>query len=177
MACTASTVMHRQRMDKAPYATTSHVAGFGTSTTMQDLAIRPTNNSSSASEFNPLEYMHHGNYVRMKEESGSTRNPLTAPQCSTVFPQQQAPRKSYCMVSEAFDHVVPYGRPAGPQQFLTSDQCAGCHDATGTISGTWQRLTFPPCFIPMLCRPATPAATRRRTARSTSPPTANGGIR
>ena len=39
------------------------------------------------------------------------------------------------MVSEAFDHVVPYGRPAGPQAFLTSDQCAGCHDATGTITG------------------------------------------
>jgi hypothetical protein len=118
------------------YATTMHVAGLGTSPTLQELAIRPTNNDSSASEFNPLEYMHHANYVSMKEASGSTRNPLTTPQCSTVFPQQQAPRKSYCMVSETFDHVVPYGRPAGPQQFLTSDQCAGCHDATGTISGT-----------------------------------------
>ena len=117
------------------YATTLHVAGLGTPTTMQDLAIRLTNNNSSASEFNPLDYMHHGDYVRMKEASGSTRNPLAAPQCSIVFPQQQAPRKSYCMVSEAFDHVVPYGRPAGPQQFLTSDQCAGCHDATGTITG------------------------------------------
>ena len=117
------------------YATTLHVAGLGTSTMLQDLAIRPTNNDSSASEFNPLEYMHHANYRGMKEQSGSTRNPLTAPQCSIVFPQQQAPRKSHCMVSEAFDHVVPYGSPAGPQQFLTSDQCAGCHDATGTISG------------------------------------------
>lgn len=117
------------------YATTSHVAGMGTSTT-QDFAIRPTNNSSSASEFNPLEYMHHANYASLKEQSGSTRNPLTSPQCSMIFPQQKAPRQSYCMVSEAFDHVVPYGRPAGPQQFLTSDQCAGCHDATGTISGT-----------------------------------------
>ena len=121
--------------EQGTYATTLHVAGLGTSTTLQDLALRPTNNDSSASEFNPLDYMHHANYRSMKEASGSTRNPLTAPQCSTVFPQQQAPRKSYCMVSEAFDHVVPYGRPAGPQQFLTSDQCAGCHDATGTISG------------------------------------------
>lgn len=118
------------------FATTMHVAGLGTSPTLQELAIEPTNHDPSASEFNPLEFMHHANYVSMKEASGSTRNPLTTPQCSNVFPQQQAPRKSYCMVSEAFDHVVPYGRPAGPQQFLTSDQCAGCHDATGTISGT-----------------------------------------
>ena len=129
------------------YATTSHVAGLGTSSPVQDFAIRPTDNGPSASEFNPLENMHHANYVRMKEASGSTRNPLTAPQCSTVFPQQQAPRVSHCMVSEAFDHVVPYGRPAGPQQFLTSDQCGGCHDATGTISGTG-RADIPAMLYP-----------------------------
>lgn len=40
-----------------------------------------------------------------------------------------------CMVSEAYDHVVSGGKPAGPEQFLTSDQCMGCHDATGTLSG------------------------------------------
>lgn len=117
------------------YATTSHVAAMGTSPT-QDFAIRPTNNSSSASEFDPLEFMHHASYASRKEASGSNRNPLTSPQCSNVFPQQQAPRKTYCMVSEAFDHVVPHGRTTGPQQFLTSDQCGGCHDATGTIGGT-----------------------------------------
>jgi hypothetical protein len=129
------------------YATTSHVAGGGTSGSMQDFAIRPTSNSSSATEFNPLEYLHQGNFASRKDESGSTRNPLTAPQCSTVFPQQQAPRQSYCMVSETYDHVVPYGRPAGPQQFLTSDQCAGCHDATGTISDTG-RADIPAMLYP-----------------------------
>ncbi len=51
------------------------------------------------------------------------------------------------MVSETFDHVVPYGRPAGPQQFLTSDQCAGCHDATGTISDTG-RADIPAMLYP-----------------------------
>ncbi len=129
------------------YATTSHVGGFGTSSMMQDFAFRPTNHSSSASEFNPLEEIHQGNFVSRKDVSGSTRSPLTAPQCSTVFPQQQAPRKSYCMVSQTFDHVVSYGSPAGPQQFLTSDQCAGCHDATGTISDTG-RADIPSMLYP-----------------------------
>jgi hypothetical protein len=129
------------------YATTSHVAGGGTSGMMQDFAVRPTNNSSSASEFDPLEFMHHASYASRKEAPGSTRSPLTTPQCSNVFPQEQAPRKSYCMVPESYDHVVPYGRPAGPQQFLTSDQCAGCHDATGTIGGTG-RSDIPAMLFP-----------------------------
>ena len=96
------------------FATTLHVQASATS----DLS-RPCPQANqqqpSASEFNPLDDMHHGRYISIKEASGSTRNPLTTPQCSTVFPQQQAPRKSYCMVPESFDHVVPYGRPAGPQ--------------------------------------------------------------
>lgn len=41
-----------------------------------------------------------------------------------------------CMVPEGFDHVVAGPPPAGPEEFLTSDQCSGCHDATGTLSGS-----------------------------------------
>jgi hypothetical protein len=44
--------------------------------------------------------------------------------------------KSACMPSESLDHVVAGGKAGGPEEFLTSDQCAACHDATGTISGT-----------------------------------------
>jgi hypothetical protein len=41
-----------------------------------------------------------------------------------------------CMVSQALDHVVPAAQSkGGPEEFLTSDQCASCHDATGTIAG------------------------------------------
>jgi hypothetical protein len=116
------------------FATTLHVANVDRSF-RKDFVSRPAADGPAASEFNPLDNMHHGYYVRMKEQSGMTRFPLTAPQCSMVFPQQQGPRKSYCMVSESFDHVVPKGRAAKPQQFMTSDQCAGCHDATGTITG------------------------------------------
>jgi len=39
-----------------------------------------------------------------------------------------------CMIPESFDHVVP--RPDAPSHFVTSDQCTGCHNATGTLSPT-----------------------------------------
>lgn len=41
-----------------------------------------------------------------------------------------------CMIPESFDHVVADGKPGGPQGFVTSDQCIGCHAATGTLSPT-----------------------------------------
>ncbi len=39
-----------------------------------------------------------------------------------------------CMVPESSDHVVAGPQPEGPKTFLTSDQCTGCHNATGTLS-------------------------------------------
>jgi hypothetical protein len=48
-----------------------------------------------------------------------------------------------CMVSQAFDHVVPAAKSAGgPEEFLTSDQCANCHDATGTLAGFTPNMIF-----------------------------------
>ncbi len=35
---------------------------------------------------------------------------------------------------ETWDHVVSRSRPHGPEQFITSDQCIGCHDATQNSS-------------------------------------------
>ena len=48
-----------------------------------------------------------------------------------------------CMVSEALDHAVAAG-PAqgGPDQFITSDQCSGCHDATGTLAGLTPNMIY-----------------------------------
>ena len=47
------------------------------------------------------------------------------------------------MVSQAFDHVVPAAKSAGgPEEFLTSDQCANCHDATGTLAGFIPNMIF-----------------------------------
>ncbi len=48
-----------------------------------------------------------------------------------------------CMVSEALDHVVtPSPAHGGPQEFVTSDQCSGCHDATGTLAGVTPNMIF-----------------------------------
>jgi hypothetical protein len=41
---------------------------------------------------------------------------------------------------ESWDHVVSRGRPHGPEQFITSDQCIACHDAT-------QNMAAPPNMI------------------------------
>lgn len=121
--------------NQGTYATTLHVADFGNLGSKGEPVIRSSSHATSAEEFNPLDNMHHAFFYNQKEQSGPTRSPLTAPQCSMIFPQQKAPRQAYCMVPESFDHVVPKGRPTGPQRFLTSDQCGGCHDATGTITG------------------------------------------
>ena len=39
-----------------------------------------------------------------------------------------------CMVPEENDHVVVAGKPVGPRKFVTSDQCAACHDASATLT-------------------------------------------
>jgi hypothetical protein len=41
-----------------------------------------------------------------------------------------------CMIPESFDHVVPRAESNSPWHFVTSDQCTGCHNATGTLSPT-----------------------------------------
>lgn len=57
-----------------------------------------------------------------------------------------------CMIPESFDHVVPSGKPNGPLGFVTSDQCAGCHDATGTLSPT--RADLPSMLWPDALAPS-----------------------
>src|SRR5215471_6344637 len=43
---------------------------------------------------------------------------------------------SPCMVPESEDHVVAAAKSAPSRHFVTSDQCTGCHNATGTLSPT-----------------------------------------
>jgi hypothetical protein len=38
-----------------------------------------------------------------------------------------------CMPAESLDHVVSTGKSSGPAEFMTSNQCAPCHDATATL--------------------------------------------
>jgi hypothetical protein len=55
---------------------------------------------------------------------------------SSVFTNVRALPQIPCMVPEQFDHVVAGGKTSGGvPEFLTSDQCSGCHDSSGTLSG------------------------------------------
>lgn len=44
------------------------------------------------------------------------------------------PSDAACMIPEQNDHVVAGAKPLGPQKFVTSDQCTGCHNATATLT-------------------------------------------
>ncbi len=51
--------------------------------------------------------------------------------------------KPACMPSQALDHVVqPSPSRGGPQEFVTSDQCANCHDASATIAGLTPNMLY-----------------------------------
>jgi hypothetical protein len=53
---------------------------------------------------------------------------------------------SPCMIPESLDHVVAKPSTDAPRHFVTSDQCTGCHNATGTLSPTMAdlpRMLFP----------------------------------
>jgi hypothetical protein len=60
--------------------------------------------------------------------------------------------KAACMPSESLDHVVAGGKATGPEEFLSSDQCAACHDATGTLSGSG-RSDLPSMLWPNSLKP------------------------
>ncbi|MBV9306472.1 MAG: hypothetical protein JOZ45_10050, partial [Acidobacteriaceae bacterium] len=44
------------------------------------------------------------------------------------------PSDAACMIPEQNDHVVAGAKPLGPQKFVTSDQCTGCHNATASLT-------------------------------------------
>ncbi len=64
---------------------------------------------------------------------------------SSVFTDVRALPQARCMIPESKDHVVS-ASPAkgGPSEFVTSDQCSGCHDATGTLFSTTANMVFDP---------------------------------
>jgi hypothetical protein len=53
---------------------------------------------------------------------------------SHIRRKRSAAVSSRCMVPESSDHVVAPSKQASVHRFVTSDQCAGCHNATGTIT-------------------------------------------
>jgi hypothetical protein len=58
-----------------------------------------------------------------------------------------------CMVDESFDHAVAQPKHLPRRHFVTSNQCAGCHDATGTLSPTAKdlpRMLWPDALAPQM---------------------------
>src|SRR5262249_52439146 len=50
-----------------------------------------------------------------------------------------------CMLPESQDHVISKAPSArGPSLFLTSDQCATCHNATGTLFSREPNIIYTP---------------------------------
>jgi hypothetical protein len=59
----------------------------------------------------------------------------------------------HCMVDESFDHVVAQPKSRPLEHFVTSNQCAGCHDATGSLSPTTKdlpRMLWPDALAPQM---------------------------
>ena len=88
-----------------------------------------------------------------EHSAGPQESPLPGVAWSAIFANVRplpgsSQSKPPCMVPESLDHVVAGKKPQGPQGFLTSDQCAGCHNATGTLSTNPQRPDLPSMLYP-----------------------------
>ncbi len=72
-----------------------------------------------------------------------------------VFDNFEVPQPVPCMVSQALDHVVSAGQTVGgPSQFVTSDQCSPCHDASGTLFTRTPNMIYqPPASAPSVQSP------------------------
>ena len=53
---------------------------------------------------------------------------------SRIQRRRSASVNSACMIPESSDHVVAPSKQTFTHKFVTSDQCAGCHNATGTLT-------------------------------------------
>jgi cytochrome c553 len=79
--------------------------------------------------------------------AGDAKPAVVPPPLDPGILQQLAPGRTVgdypSFPGETWDHVVSRGRPHGPEQFLTSDQCIGCHDATQNSSAP-PNMIYPP---------------------------------
>ena len=106
----------------------------------------PSSASASANATGIAEDMHNISRIQAANALEAELAPMFVNRVpSSVFgnlkslPQVSVP----CMVSQAFDHVVQAAKSAGgPQEFVTSDQCANCHDATGTLAGAIPNMIY-----------------------------------
>ena len=81
-----------------------------------------------------MDDLHHLHAEQERQLARSLPAKLRA-NAATAGMRELPPVQVACMVPESNDHVVSGPKPTGPEQFITSDQCQGCHDATGTLAG------------------------------------------
>ena len=98
------------------YCLNCHASAAGSTSTYADASHIAAPPATATSDLPPDDNIHH-----------RLAHPLF--QQDTFGPKE-------CMIPESMDHVVPRADTHQPSHFVTSDQCIGCHDATGTLSPT-----------------------------------------
>ncbi len=129
------------------YCLNCHASAIANSGTYSSTAyLNPPSAGALADASTMIDDMHNVSSRPSAEISEAEQAPLNVTRVpNSVFSNLRSlPTASQpCMVSQAFDHVVPAGESkGGPEEFLTSDQCANCHDATGTLAGFIPNMIF-----------------------------------
>jgi hypothetical protein len=120
------------------YCVNCHASAIKNSGTYSSTAYLNPGSGDLGGLLSPGSGMHHPFQIEDTRDQESQIAPKSSPLLSSLVFANLRPLadvKVPCMVSEAFDHVwSPSAHNGGPQEFLTSDQCASCHDATGTLA-------------------------------------------
>lgn len=129
------------------YCLNCHASAIANSGTYSSTAyLNPPSVAALADASAMIDDMHNVSSRQSAEMSAAEQAPMFVNRVpNSVFSNLRSlPSASPpCMVSQAFDHVVPAAKSAGgPEEFLTSDQCANCHDATGTLAGFIPNMIF-----------------------------------
>jgi mono/diheme cytochrome c family protein len=122
--------------NQGTYSSTEYISphgsiepGEGSDSTLSDGGAQPQN--LDATQINSLE----------AELAPRFGDHLPSAVLKNLRPLQQV--KVPCIVSQTYDHVVvESAKKGGPREFVTSDECANCHNATGTLAGMIPNMIF-----------------------------------
>lgn len=124
------------------YCLNCHASGIDNQRTFSNTAYLGANGFSDVFglDFQSIEgFAHSGLFMRQEAApvgAADMAPTFTGRVPSSIFANAK-PLPVPCMVPEQLDHVVsPSPSAGGPQEFVTSDQCSGCHDASGTLAGS-----------------------------------------
>jgi len=111
------------------YCLNCHASAIANSGTYSSTAyLNPPSAGSLADASTMIEDMHNVSSRDSADVSAAEQAPMNVnrvPNSSSPISDLCRPTSPPCMVSQALDHVVPAGESkGGPEEFLTSDQCA-----------------------------------------------------